>query len=252
MERTALPRFTARRRRRLGRRGPPRRRRRGGPVLPGLDRRRPGVARRRGARLLGPRGPYASAVARRLPGPGPPRRLRGHRRVRRRRARASCTGCCRTPIPPRRCGTGPGRTRPRPGCCGGWRTRRRCTVSTPSAPPVTTIASTPSWRPTGSTSSSPTSSPPVAVSRGAPLVGGSVHLHSTDGDGEWTLRAGDDGAIVVTRDHAKADAALRGEANDLLLVLWRRLPIDAVDVFGDEQLAAAFVNDTRHRVRRER
>ncbi len=80
---------------------------------------------------------------------------------------------------------------------------------------------------------------------GAPPLAGSVHLHSTDGDGEWTLRAGDDGAIVVTRDHAKADAALRGAANDLLLVLWRRLPIDAVDVFGDEQLAAAFVNDTR-------
>ena len=36
----------------------------------------------------------------------------------------------------------------------------------------------------------------------------------------------DDGAggYDVTREHAKGDAAMRGAAADLLLVLWRRLP----------------------------
>ena len=78
---------------------------------------------------------------------------------------------------------------------------------------------------------------------GAPRVAGSVHLHCTDADGEWTVTPDGDG-IAVTRDHAKADAALRGEANDLLMVLWRRLPLDAVTVFGDAALAAAFVDDS--------
>lgn len=80
----------------------------------------------------------------------------------------------------------------------------------------------------------------------APL-GGSVHLHCTDdsvpdGAGEWTIRPGDGTSCVVTRDHAKADAALRGEAHDLLMVLWRRAPLGAVTVFGDESLAQAFVD----------
>ena len=76
---------------------------------------------------------------------------------------------------------------------------------------------------------------------GAPPFAGSLHLHCTDADGEWTVTPDGEG-ITVTRDHAKADAALRGEANDLLMVLWRRLPLDAVTVFGDAALAAAFVD----------
>jgi hypothetical protein len=73
-----------------------------------------------------------------------------------------------------------------------------------------------------------------------PSVGGSVHLHCTDVDGEWTVRE-HDGARVVTREHAKGDCALRGAASDLLLVLWRRLPLSAVDVVGDADVAARFV-----------
>ena len=76
---------------------------------------------------------------------------------------------------------------------------------------------------------------------GAPALAGSVHLHCTDAYGEWTVTPGDDG-VTVARDHAKADTALRGAANDLLLVLWRRLPLDAVTVFGDAALAAAFAH----------
>jgi hypothetical protein len=36
-------------------------------------------------------------------------------------------------------------------------------------------------------------------------------------------------------------AALRGEAHDLSMVLWRRSPLDVITVFGAAELAAAFV-----------
>lgn len=82
---------------------------------------------------------------------------------------------------------------------------------------------------------------PVAAP-GPPPLTGSVHLHCTDAAGEWTVRPDDDGGLTVARDHAKADAALRGAANDLLMVLWRRASLDTVTVFGDIELATAFVN----------
>ena len=67
-----------------------------------------------------------------------------------------------------------------------------------------------------------------------------MHLHCTDVAGEWTIRETDDGA-VVTREHAKGDAAIRGAANDILLVLWRRRSPSTVDVIGDAEVAARFV-----------
>lgn len=78
---------------------------------------------------------------------------------------------------------------------------------------------------------------------GAPPVGGSVHLHCTDVEGEWTLRPkdGDDEPFTVTREHAKGDCALRGSANDLLMALWRRAPLSTVDVVGDAAVAARFI-----------
>lgn len=76
---------------------------------------------------------------------------------------------------------------------------------------------------------------------GAASCGGSVHLHCTDVDGEWTVRPQDDGSLLVTREHAKGDAAIRGAANDVLLVLWRRLPLEAADVVGDAAVAERFV-----------
>ena len=74
----------------------------------------------------------------------------------------------------------------------------------------------------------------------APKANGSVHLHCTDVAGEWTVREVD-GVHSVTREHAKGDCALRGAASDLLLVLWRRLPLSAADVVGDADVAARFV-----------
>lgn len=74
----------------------------------------------------------------------------------------------------------------------------------------------------------------------APPAGGSVHLHCTDVAGEWTVREVD-GERLVTREHAKGDCALRGPASDLLLTLWRRVPLSAIDVVGDAEVAARFV-----------
>lgn len=69
---------------------------------------------------------------------------------------------------------------------------------------------------------------------------GSVHIHCTDVAGEWTTRLVD-GALITTREHAKGDCALRGSAGRILLALWRRRPLDEVDVVGDAAVAAQFV-----------
>jgi uncharacterized protein (TIGR03083 family) len=68
---------------------------------------------------------------------------------------------------------------------------------------------------------------------------GSVHLHSTDAKGEWLVRL-DGGGMHVTREHAKGDAAVRGPASDLLLVVYGRKPTDAVEVLGDASLFDRF------------
>lgn len=83
---------------------------------------------------------------------------------------------------------------------------------------------------------------------GIELPSGSIHVHCTDGadggladgDGEWFVAATD--GYVVTREHRKGDAALRGRAEDLLLALWGRpVPDGAVDVVGDAEVAAAWL-----------
>ena len=40
-------------------------------------------------------------------------------------------------------------------------------------------------------------------------AGETIHLHCTDGEGEWLLRLTPDG-VVVTREHAKGDVAAAG------------------------------------------
>lgn len=78
----------------------------------------------------------------------------------------------------------------------------------------------------------------------APPLDGSVHVHCTDVAGEWLVSTDADGAYVVTREHAKGDAAIRGDAHDLLMVLWRRSPIEAVDIVGDRAVAERLVART--------
>ncbi len=72
-------------------------------------------------------------------------------------------------------------------------------------------------------------------------VAGSVHLHCTDVPGEWTVRPMDGGGFSLTREHAKGDAAMRGPASDLLLVLWRRRTMDTIDILGDGGVAGRFI-----------
>jgi len=71
---------------------------------------------------------------------------------------------------------------------------------------------------------------------GSPTGNGeTIHLHCTDGEGEWLVRLGPDGMTVVN-NHAKGDVAARGSAGDLLLMMWGRIPVDQVEVFGNASL----------------
>jgi uncharacterized protein (TIGR03083 family) len=69
--------------------------------------------------------------------------------------------------------------------------------------------------------------------------GESFHFHTTDIDGEWLLRFEPTG-YRVTHEHARADAAVRGTASDVLLFLWGRLPPERLEVFGDRALLDRF------------
>ena len=73
------------------------------------------------------------------------------------------------------------------------------------------------------------------------LDGATIHLHGTDPEppvdgSEWLLSFAD-GKVQVAATHAKGDVALRGPAEDLLLVMWRRRPLDVLEVFGDRTIA---------------
>ena len=67
------------------------------------------------------------------------------------------------------------------------------------------------------------------------VEGTSVHYHSTDGDGEWLLGT-KDGRLDVQREHGKGDAAVRGTASDLLLLLWHRRSPEELEFFGDREV----------------
>ncbi|MEC7879630.1 MAG: maleylpyruvate isomerase N-terminal domain-containing protein [Actinomycetota bacterium] len=76
----------------------------------------------------------------------------------------------------------------------------------------------------------------LATSRkGFSYPGGSIHLHRTDGEGEWLLEAVDS-ELLVKRVHEKGDVAVRGSALSLLLYLWGREP-EGLEIFGDPELA---------------
>ena len=64
-----------------------------------------------------------------------------------------------------------------------------------------------------------------------------LHLHRTDGAGEWMVRFSP-GPTEVTREHGKGDTAVRGAASDILLWLSNRSTGDGLEVFGDATLVA--------------
>jgi uncharacterized protein (TIGR03083 family) len=71
-------------------------------------------------------------------------------------------------------------------------------------------------------------------------AGETLHFHCTDVEGEWLLRGSEEG-VIVTREHARGDVAVRGSASDLMLLVWRRLPASHVEVLGDAELLNRFV-----------
>jgi len=66
--------------------------------------------------------------------------------------------------------------------------------------------------------------------------GRTVHLHRTDGDGEWLVMIGN--PPTVSHGHAKGDLAVRGAAADLLR--WTTNRRADVELFGDTALAEAW------------
>lgn len=81
------------------------------------------------------------------------------------------------------------------------------------------------------------------------LEGRSVHLHGTDpeppADGAEWLLSFRDGGVVVERTHAKGDVALRGSAEAIALALWRRRPLEVLDVVGDRGVAERLLEVAR-------
>lgn len=70
--------------------------------------------------------------------------------------------------------------------------------------------------------------------RPVPDLKGSLHLHATDTAGEWSVDFSVSPA-AVSREHVKADTALRGPAAGLFLWLWNRQDAEqaGLEVFGD-------------------
>lgn len=75
-------------------------------------------------------------------------------------------------------------------------------------------------------------------------LSGSVHIHCTDVDGEWLIVPTPTSDVVVTREHSKGDCAIRGSASQLLLGLWRRIPMSSLEVIGSAGVAEQFLNRT--------
>ncbi len=74
--------------------------------------------------------------------------------------------------------------------------------------------------------------------------GQTLHFHATDAPGEWLVRREPD-LVVLEHAHTKADVAVRGPAAKLLLVLSRRLPLDAapmLEVHGDRALLDQWID----------
>ena len=69
----------------------------------------------------------------------------------------------------------------------------------------------------------------------------SFHIHRTDGEGEWTIKA-QSGEAIKEPGHGKADVAMRGTGEGLYWVLMGRgRPEEhGVEVHGDRALAGAF------------
>ncbi|WP_167976066.1 maleylpyruvate isomerase family mycothiol-dependent enzyme [Lentzea indica] len=80
----------------------------------------------------------------------------------------------------------------------------------------------------------------------APLLGPgrTVHLHATDVDAELVIDL-TGSRPVVRKGHEKAAVALRGPVVELVLAVYRRRPVDGLEVFGDSELLDLFLDRVR-------
>lgn len=67
---------------------------------------------------------------------------------------------------------------------------------------------------------------------------GSIGLRCRDVDGEWVVELRSERAPTYEPGSKETDALLEGPADDLLLLLWRRIEPIRVQVSGDEMLVA--------------
>lgn len=65
---------------------------------------------------------------------------------------------------------------------------------------------------------------------------GSLHLHCTDGSGEWLATVNDSGTVDLRHEHAKGDVAWRGSALDLFASVWGRVRPE-VEILGDPDVS---------------
>jgi uncharacterized protein (TIGR03083 family) len=72
-------------------------------------------------------------------------------------------------------------------------------------------------------------------------IGGTFHVHCTDADGEWLIDLSAE-RPAPTREHAKADTAVRGPASGVYLWLWNRLDPGAagLEAFGRDSVLEAW------------
>ncbi|GAC1587573.1 MAG: maleylpyruvate isomerase family mycothiol-dependent enzyme [Acidimicrobiales bacterium] len=75
--------------------------------------------------------------------------------------------------------------------------------------------------------------------------GRTVHLHRTDGEGEWLVKIAQ--TPVVSSGHAKGDLAVRGPITELLVwTLGRSAPgHPQVELFGDQALAGSWTANVK-------
>lgn len=85
----------------------------------------------------------------------------------------------------------------------------------------------------------------LADNPGRPSLGGTLHVHCTDVDGEWLVEVVQ-GEASVRVEHAKADCAVRGPASDLLLSIYGRIDgAETIERFGDEAVFANWLELSR-------
>ena len=72
-------------------------------------------------------------------------------------------------------------------------------------------------------------------------ITGSLHLHATDGNSEWWVNLDDKERAVAVAGHRKADTAIRASRSDLLLWLTNRQGPAALDIQGQQDVPARWV-----------